>query len=110
MSETSYSCPKCGAPWKSPSMLSCPNSKCADIFSANICDDEKHIAAAMYLLRKAIVLREQPNCGWPTIHGCLRDAAFHCEAARQRWTKETFERMIQVEKEIFGEDKGGNSQ
>ena len=64
-------------------------------------DDEKHIAAAMYLLTKAIALREEPHGGWPAIHACLRDAAAHCEQARQRWTKERMEEIERVGKEVF---------
>jgi len=59
----------------------------------NILPDERHMAQAMYLIQKAMMLREQPGNGWPTIHACLRDAAFHCEEARKRWTKEEMDKI-----------------
>lgn len=67
----------------------------------NFLDDEKHIAAAIYLLQKAIALREQPDHGWPTIHACIRDAGLHCEAARQRWTKGKVEEIDRLAQQLF---------
>ena len=61
-------------------------------------DDEKHIAAALYLLQKAIALKEQEGYGMPTLHACLRDASYHCEMARRHWTKEKMEELAKVAK------------
>lgn len=68
------------------------------------CDDEKHIAIALYLIQKAIALRETEGNGWPTIHACLRDAAAHCEAARLHWTEEAMLRRKEILRKVFGGD------
>ncbi len=73
-------------------------------FNLNILEDEKHIAAALYLLHKGIALRQSDDFGWPELHGCLRDAAMHCELARQYWTKEQMEEMRRVESLLFGKE------
>lgn len=65
--------------------------------------DEKHISSAMFLLQKAIVCLQLPGGGWPTIHACLREAAFHCEEARKYWTKEEVDKNRKLMKELFGE-------
>lgn len=68
------------------------------------CDDEKHMAIALYLLQKAIALSVTEGGGYPTIHACLRDAAAHCEAARLHWTREAMERRREIARTIFGDD------
>lgn len=76
-----------------------------DPFEDINCLDERHIATALYLLHKVIALRELPdNMGWPEIHACLRDAASHCEAARQHWTKEALQRRQEILRTIFGDE------
>jgi len=63
-------------------------------------DDEQHIAAAIYLLQKAVALRRDwVNKGM--IHACLRDAQMHCEAARQFWTKDATAEIERVEQLII---------
>lgn len=69
----------------------------------DLLDDERHIANALYLIQKAIALREQEGFGWPTIHACLRDAAAECEAARQHYTKEAMQRQSELRTKIFGD-------
>lgn len=68
------------------------------------CEDEKHMAIALYLLQKAIALRETEGSGWPTIHACLRDAAAHCEAARLHWTEDAMKRRAEIMRTVFGDD------
>jgi hypothetical protein len=65
------------------------------------CEDEKHMAIALYLLQKAFALRETDGNGWPTIHACLRDAAAHCEAARLHWTEAAMERVDNLRRTLF---------
>ena len=69
------------------------------------CSDEQHIAIALYLLNKAIALRESPESGVPTIHACLRDASFHLEEARKFWTKRAMQKRERVFRKIFGKAK-----
>lgn len=76
--------------------------------SSITCEDEKHMAAALYLLQKAIALRESEGFGYPTIHACLRDASYELECARQYWTKERWEALKQVDK-MFDEPPKANS-
>ena len=69
------------------------------------CSDEQHMAIALYLLQKAIVLREQPQSGIPTIHACLRDASQHLEEARKFWSKEQVERRLQLTAQLLSQPK-----
>lgn len=53
--------------------------------------DELHMAQALYMLNRAVAGRYViPDA---EMHGLLRDAAMHCEAARLHWTKEECERI-----------------
>lgn len=72
----------------------------SDVWDGVECTDEQHIAAAIYLLTKAVALREQPGFGWPSIHAALRDATAHCEAARLQWTPEAMARMEQIKRDL----------
>lgn len=66
------------------------------------CSDEQHMAIALYLLQKAINLREQPHGGIPTIHACLRDAALHLEEARKFWSRDQVERRLKLTEKLVG--------
>lgn len=64
-------------------------------------EDEKHMAAAQFLITQAISLSRSEDRGFPTIHACLRDAAIHCEKARQFHTLEYKKELRKVGDELL---------
>jgi hypothetical protein len=81
-------------------MESLPEFRWCDML---IHEDEKHMAAALLLIQKAIAQRENTDIHWGAIHACLREASFHCEEARKHWTNERQEQFQALGKKIFGD-------
>ena len=72
--------------------------------------DEQHLRSALYLVQKAVALRELSNfdehfASAAMLHATLRDASLHLEAARGYWTKESVERGKQIFRQIFPEEE-----
>jgi len=71
-------------------------------------DDEKHIAAAMFLLQKAIALRSHETDIWKReegLYSLLRDAGDHCQKASLRWTPQACKEIRKRNEKIL-EDLG----
>lgn len=77
--------------------------------SLSASEDERHMAAALYLLQRAIAMRAATEPQWPTIHASLRDAAWHVEEARKYWTRDRMLEARELIENVFPETRNNQS-